>query len=168
RGYWRIGADRTFGNTQSNYISGTLDEAGACLLFSADVVIGSRSVTLVGAVLGGPDHDTVDSSVRTLLASAVAGFSELTVPAGTVFGGYATRWDATAQAVTAEAATFLVWGPEAVGAAPALDAVVTAAAGDAVGSVTLSTPRETAEVPLVLDAALPDPGAEWRWTHPGR
>ena len=148
--------------------TGTLDEAGACLLFSADAVVGGRTVTLVGAVLGGADHDTVDASVRSLLASAVAGFRELSVPAGTDFGDYATRWDASADAVSAEDATFLVWGPEALLAEVELEPLVTGDAGQRVGAARISSPRETVTVPLVLDAALPDPGAEWRWANPGR
>lgn len=148
--------------------TGTLDEAGACLLFSADAVVGGRTVTLVGAVLGGPDHATVDESVRALLASAVAGFQELSVPAGTDFGDYTTRWDASSDAVTAEPASFLVWGPETLAVDIALDPVVTGEAGLAVGTATISSPRETIAVPLVLGSALPDPGAEWRWANPER
>ncbi|HWL01130.1 MAG TPA: D-alanyl-D-alanine carboxypeptidase [Microbacteriaceae bacterium] len=148
--------------------TGTLDEAGACLLFSADATIGGQTVTLVGAVLGGPDHDTVNDSVRTLLASAVAGFQELSVPAGTDFGDYTTRWDASADAVSAEDATFLVWGPERLAVEIDLDPVVTGESGLRVGTATLSSPRETRTVPLVLGSSLPDPGAEWRWANPGR
>ncbi len=148
--------------------TGTLDEAGACLLFSADAVVGSRTVTLVGAVLGGPDHDAVDASVRALLASAVAGFQELTVPAGTAFGDYRTTWGDRAAAVTAADAALLVWGAETVTADVALDPVTTAASGAEVGRVVLATAHDTATVPLVLSAALDDPGAGWRWTHPER
>lgn len=148
--------------------TGTLDEAGACLLFSADAQIGGRTVTLVGAVLGGADHDAVNASVRAMLASAVAGLQELTVPAGTAFGDYDTAWGADAAAVTTAPATLLVWGAETIVTTIELDAVTTAEAGDAIGQVVLSTSHDGATLPLVLDAALPDPGAGWRWTNPGR
>jgi len=148
--------------------TGTLDEAGACLLFSADVVVGERTVTLVGAVLGGPDHATVNESIRTLLASAVAGFQELSVPAGTDFGDYTTRWSASADAVSSQNATFLVWGAETLVAEVELAPVVTGEAGQVVGSATLASPRERVQVELRLDAPLPDPGAQWRWSNPGR
>lgn len=150
--------------------TGTLDEAGACLLFSADVAVGASGqvVTLVGVVLGGPDHDTVNASVRALLASAVPGFQELVVPAGTAFGDYDTRWDVSAAAVAATDASFLVWGPETLTVEVALDPVTTGDAGLPVGTATLRSPRSEAAVELVLDAPLPDPGAAWRWSHPGR
>jgi len=148
--------------------TGTLDEAGACLLFSADATIGGRSVTLVGAVLGGPDHATIDDSVRTLLASAVAGFQELTVPAGTAFADYTTRWDASAGAVTTKDATFLVWGSESLAATVEALPVTTGEAGLEVGTAVLSSGRESVTVPLALSADLPDPGAQWRWANPSR
>ena len=148
--------------------TGTLDEAGACLLFSADVAVGSRTVTLVGVVLGGPDHDAVNASVRTLLASAVAGLSELVVPAGTAFGSYEAVWGASAVAVTSAPATFLVWGAEAVAASVDLEPLVTAPDDAEVGGVSLSTTRDAVVIPLVLDAPIDDPGNGWRWTHPGR
>jgi D-alanyl-D-alanine carboxypeptidase (penicillin-binding protein 5/6) len=148
--------------------TGTLDEAGACLLFSADVVVGSRTVTLVGVVLGGPDHDAVDASVRTLLASAVAGLSELDVPAGTAFGAYETPWGGAASAVSSAPASFLVWGPDPVTAAVDLDPLTTAPDDTEVGDVSLSTTRDSFIVPLMLDAAIDDPGSGWRWTHPDR
>jgi len=148
--------------------TGTLDEAGACLLFSADVVVGTETITLVGAVLGGPDHDAVDASVLELLGSAVAGFQELTVPAGTDFGDYTTRWDASADPVSTQDATFLVWGAETLSIDVVLEPVTTAEAGLEVGTARVASSRGSVELPLVLDADLPDPGAEWRWTHPGR
>lgn len=148
--------------------TGTLDEAGACLLFSADTIIGGRTVTLVGAVLGGPNHATVNESVRTLLASAVAGFQELSVPAGTDFGDYSTRWDAHADAVSADEARFLVWGQETLTVEIELEPVVSAQGRTPVGTATVSSPRESFALGLVLDAALPDPGAGWRWANPGR
>lgn len=148
--------------------TGTLDEAGSCLLFSADIVVAGRPVTLVGAVLGAPDRDSLNASVLALLGSAVAGFQELVVPAGTDVGDYATRWGARSDAVTAEDAVFLVWGGESVSAEIVLEPVVTADAGERVGETTLATAREQRTVPVVLRQALPDPGAGWRWTNPGR
>ncbi|HOT34998.1 MAG TPA: D-alanyl-D-alanine carboxypeptidase, partial [Rhodoglobus sp.] len=46
--------------------TGTLDEAGSCLLFSAEHTVGASTVTLVGVVLGGPDHSTINAAVRGL------------------------------------------------------------------------------------------------------
>jgi D-alanyl-D-alanine carboxypeptidase (penicillin-binding protein 5/6) len=40
-------------------------------------------------------------------------------------------------------------------------------AGESVGSATFSAGPRTVTVPLVLSAALTDPGPGWRLTHPG-
>ena len=39
--------------------------------------------------------------------------------------------------------------------------------GDTVGTVDVTAGDDTVTVPLVLDGTITDPGAFWRWTHPG-
>ena len=48
--------------------TGTLDTFGANLLFSAEYPIGSSTVTVIGVVLGGTDHQTLDAAITALLA----------------------------------------------------------------------------------------------------
>jgi len=155
--------------------TGTLDEAGACLLFSADIAVATadgttETLTLVGAVLGGVDHPAVDASVTSLLDSVKGGFEELrAVTAGDAFGSFTTDWGASARAVAAEGASFLVWGPERPTVEVSLvSGLTTADSGTKVGTATITTSHATKTVALVLDGPLADPGAEWRWTHPGR
>jgi len=59
--------------------TGTLDEAGACLLFAATYERGGRDVTVVGVVLGGVDHDALDVDVRRLLESVADNFQVVTL-----------------------------------------------------------------------------------------
>jgi D-alanyl-D-alanine carboxypeptidase (penicillin-binding protein 5/6) len=147
--------------------TGTLEEAGSCLLFSADRQIGSQTVTIVGVVLGGPDHDTVDAAVRQILDQAYAGFREIEVIAqGTELATYATPWGDAAVAVAAESATALVWAdtPVTVTVDPA--SIRLADDGSAVGELDVAVGERAFSVPLVLRGTIDDPGPWWRLTHP--
>ena len=79
--------------------TGTLDPFGANLLFSAVYPIGSSSVTVIGVVLGGTDHDTLNVAITGLLASVQAGFHEVDVSdVGDPFASYSTAWGQSAEA----------------------------------------------------------------------
>jgi D-alanyl-D-alanine carboxypeptidase (penicillin-binding protein 5/6) len=149
--------------------TGTLDESGACLLFSATGTIGTTPVTLVGAVLGGPDHPTVDAAVRAVLAEAKAGFHEVTLtPAGQSFATYATEWGDSADAVTAQSQSLLLWQDTPISVSVRADPVKLAPAGMTVGEVTFTAGLQTAAAPLVLSRTIDDPGPWWRLTNPAR
>lgn len=147
--------------------TGTLDEAGACLLFSADYAVGSQVVTVVGVVLGGVDHDSLDVAIRSLLASVENGFREVTLAEeGEAFAFYATPWDDRAAAVAAEEASVVLWSDTVINAEVAAREVTTASSGDPAGSVTFTAGDRVVEVPLVLDDEIDDPDPWWRLTHP--
>lgn len=148
--------------------TGTLDSFGANLLFSSDVAVGESSVTIVGVVLGGPDHDVLDRDILDLLDTVVGNFSEIEVAAaGESFGTYSTAWGSAADAIAGESARLLTWGGAEIVATVRLDDVRTGSAGDAVGIVTFAAGARSVQVPLVLGGDLPDPGPWWRLTHPG-
>jgi len=149
--------------------TGTTPEAGACLLFSTDIVVGAESVTVIGAVLGGPDRAAVDGAVLALIDSVRAGFHEVPVLAeGEELATYSARWDQNATGISAEGATVLVWGDERPILDVAVDDVTTAEAGDVVGVATISTPRDHVTVDIILDGPITDPGPGWRFANPGR
>ncbi len=149
--------------------TGTLDEAGSCLLFSADHTIGTETVTLVGVVLGGPDHDTIDAAVRTLLTQADAGFRQVTLTTeGEPFADYVTSWGDEAAAVASRTATALVWSNAPVTAQTVADPVALAAAGAPAGRVTFTLGERQVSVPLRLDSNIDDPGPWWRLINPAR
>lgn len=149
--------------------TGTLDESGACLLFSWDRAVGSQTVTLVGVVLGGPDHATINSTIRQLVAEVDAGFAEVTLTVeGQAFASYGTAWGDEARAVAAETATAAIWAGTNVDATVDLRDIALGDAGSAVGLVTFSIAERTITVPLVLDATIDDPGVWWRLTNPDK
>lgn len=155
--------------------TGTLDEAGACLLFSASIPItGSageeHSVEVVGVILGGPghdDHDVLNLAVRALLASAANGFREVPLAtAGEAYYRYSTPWEQSARAVAAKDESIFVWAGTAISQQAVVRPVLTGSAGETIGSVTFTIADRTVTVPLALDGALEDPGPWWRLAHP--
>jgi D-alanyl-D-alanine carboxypeptidase (penicillin-binding protein 5/6) len=149
--------------------TGTLDESGACLLFSAKETIGTDTVTLVGVVLGGPDHPTVAANVQSLLAEAVAGFHEVTLTTiGEQFARYSTRWGDSAAAVATMDQSVLVWSALPITLAVEATPVRLAGAASSVGSAVFTVGERVFTVPLALSASIDDPGAWWRLTNPAR
>lgn len=147
--------------------TGTLDEAGSCLLFSADETVGTETITLVGVVLGGPDHPTVDASVRTLIAQAVAGFHVVTLAtAGQEFATWRTTWGDAAAAVAAQDASVVLWSNTPVNLTVHADELRLAKDGAAVGTLEFSAGKRTISVPLELKGTIDDPGPWWRLTNP--
>lgn len=147
--------------------TGTLDESGACLLFAQDFAVGAETVTVVGVVLGGPDHDTINAAIRGLLAQADSGFKEVTL-ATTLepVGEYETAWGDSARAVPAETVTAVVWTGAVIEEDAVVEPVGLAESGTEVGSVTYTFGESTVTVPLTLDSDISDPGPWWRLLNP--
>ena len=149
--------------------TGTLDAAGACLLFAADQVVDGVATTVVGVVLGGADHRSLDRDVQALLTSVAARTVTVTpVRAGDVLATYETPWGGRATAVASEDATATVWGDAEARAVTDVGPVRDGADGDVVGEVVVEVGDETVTVPLRLDGDLPGPDGWWRLTHPDR
>ena len=147
--------------------TGTLDESGACLLFSADHVVGSETITLVGVVLGGPDHATINAAIRALLAQAEAGFHEVSLTtAGERFGEYETQWGVDATAVAATDASVVTWAATPVTVDVTLDDVRLGDAGTDVGDLVFHVGERDIPVDLQLSETIDDPGPWWRLTNP--
>jgi D-alanyl-D-alanine carboxypeptidase (penicillin-binding protein 5/6) len=148
--------------------TGTLDVFGANLLFSAVYPIGSSSVTVVGVVLGGTDHDTLNAAITGLLASVQAGFHEVDVSdVGDPFASYSTAWGQTAEATADAEGLLLTWADTPITASVSADPVRIEEAGEPVGEVVFTSGPHSVTVPLVLSSAITDPGPGWRLTHPG-
>jgi D-alanyl-D-alanine carboxypeptidase (penicillin-binding protein 5/6) len=147
--------------------TGTLDEAGACLLFAADFAIGGETVTIVGAVLGGTDHKALNATVRTLLDDVENSFHKVTLAeAGESFGSYATDWGDSSRLVATKDASVVVWADTAVGSTVVANEVGVAKRGTDVGEVTFTVGKEVITVPLELASTIEDPGPWWRITNP--
>ena len=147
--------------------TGTTEDAGACLLFSADYTIGEQTVTVVGVMLGGKNHPLLNDRIKKLLKTVKASFHEVTLATdGQVFASYSTPWGDTSHAVAAEASTVLVWGETPVTLLVNADDVTTATSGEDAGELTFTVGDDTVVVPLELNKTVDDPGPWWRLTNP--
>jgi len=148
--------------------TGTTDAAGACLLFSTDLTVDGETLTLVGVVLGGNTHGELNDAIAALIASVRPGFQNVDLAVkGDSFGSYTTAWGQTAEAVAGEDASVLVWSDTPITGAATARSVTLGEAGDEVGDVEFTAGDRSVSVPLVLGEPLTDPGASWRFSHPG-
>lgn len=148
--------------------TGNTDEAGNCLLFSAEVPVGSTKVRVIGVVLGAPTHDDMWAGVKALLTSMKAGFHEVTpVEKGQVFGTYTTAWGASSKLIATESKTFLVWSDTPIQVDLQTRPLSSGFTGDILGQGTFTLNGKTTTVPLALGSDVPDPGFGWRLAHPG-
>jgi D-alanyl-D-alanine carboxypeptidase (penicillin-binding protein 5/6) len=147
--------------------TGTLDDFGANLLFSADYLVGESTVTVIGVVLGGPDHDVIDRDILQLLDTTLANFTEVEVAADAeAFATYTATWGESVAAVAAERTTLLTWADTPVTVEVSTDDVRTGTAGADVGDLVFTSGPTTVRVDLELAADLDDPGPWWRLTNP--
>jgi D-alanyl-D-alanine carboxypeptidase (penicillin-binding protein 5/6) len=147
--------------------TGTLNAAGACLLFSADFPVGDTTVTIVGVALGGVDHKSQFPQVRDLMETVATGFQQLElVSEGDVVAEYHSSWDGRASAVAGEGYSQLVWGTPTIDHAVSVNPINLAADGAAVGSLRLTVDGKVTEVPLELEGSMDDPGPAWRLSNP--
>jgi D-alanyl-D-alanine carboxypeptidase (penicillin-binding protein 5/6) len=148
--------------------TGTLAEAGDCLLFSAVVTAdGIGQLTVIGVVLGAVSHEAINADVGSFIKSIKAGFHTIDLTAGgDDYGRYTTPWKSTAKLVASKSASVLVWSNTKVTSTVKTTTVTEARTGARVGSVTFVAGSSTITVPLVLEGAITPPSAWWRLTHP--
>ncbi|GAB3616972.1 hypothetical protein GCM10027416_15290 [Okibacterium endophyticum] len=148
--------------------TGTLDEGGACLLFSAQLDVGlGTPLTVIGSVLGGSNHAVVDGQVTALLDSIRAGFNTVAlIGDGQEVGAYSTMWGDDAAVVTGEPASVLTWSDTPITSRVETKPVETGSTGTEVGTVTFTAGASSVVVPLVLRGSIEAPDAWWRLTHP--
>ncbi|GAA4147916.1 D-alanyl-D-alanine carboxypeptidase [Leifsonia shinshuensis] len=148
--------------------TGNTDQAGFCLLFSAQVPVGTEKVRVLGVVLGAPDHDTLWAGVSGLLTSMQAGFHEVTAAtSGEVFGSYTTKWGAASNVVATSGQSFVVWSDTPVTVDLTTQRLQSGFKGDIVGRISFTVNGDTKTVDLALAKDVPDPGFGWRLAHPG-
>lgn len=153
--------------------TGTDDASGACLLFSADLQIDGRTVTVIGVILGADDHTVLNEAVVSLLQSMPAGFHQVQLATeGESVGSYTTSWDQAAQVVVASDASILVWQDTPITVAASARPIDAGAAGSTVGTLSYAVGAgaeggaATIDVPIALDADVAPVTPWWRLTNP--
>ncbi|WP_043669492.1 D-alanyl-D-alanine carboxypeptidase family protein [Clavibacter michiganensis] len=148
--------------------TGTLEQAGKCLLWAVATKVGDRDVTVVGVTLGARDHAELARQVLALLPTVTANLHVVQVAAaGEPFADYTTAWGATARAVSTADESLLVWGDTPVTTTVEATTVGEADAGAEVGAATVTAGQQSVRIPLALDRAIPGPDGWWRLGNPG-
>jgi serine-type D-Ala-D-Ala carboxypeptidase (penicillin-binding protein 5/6) len=149
--------------------TGTLNSAGASLLFSSRLALGGHVVTLIGVVLDGPNHPTIDAAITALVAAARSGFHLVTLATrGQVFARYTTLWGTKTRAIAARSVSVVVWGGTAITSRISVRSITTARSGTTVGQAKFTAGIQKLAVPLQLATKLVGPDPWWRLEHPGQ
>ncbi|HVU59411.1 MAG TPA: serine hydrolase [Candidatus Saccharimonadales bacterium] len=150
--------------------TGNNDDDLGCFLFAATRPVGSRSVTIVGAIMDAPNLNTALTDALPLIRSAAGSFSDVTViRAGDQIGTYQSPWQGTIRAVAAKTQSALLWNGAALTTTTVLHTVdIPAKSQQAVGTLTIKNAATSGvtTVPVVLAHAAGTPGILWRLTHP--
>jgi serine-type D-Ala-D-Ala carboxypeptidase (penicillin-binding protein 5/6) len=149
--------------------TGTLIPQGSSLLFSSRLTLGGHVVTLIGVVLDGPNHPTIDAAIATLVKAARDGFHLVTLATrGERFASYSSAWGDRTTAIAARTVRVVVWGGTSIKATVTVGGIKPAKAGTVVGLASFSAGVQHLSVPLKLSAKLVGPGALWRLGNPGQ
>ncbi|WP_307873069.1 D-alanyl-D-alanine carboxypeptidase family protein [Paractinoplanes ovalisporus] len=148
--------------------TGSTDEAGGNLLFSAYLTVGGRKLTIVGAVFNQPGLHTpeqlanVNREVKALLKAVRQTVKQYTLLPADPVGEVRTAWGATSTVRPVKPLQVVGWPGLTVPVKVTTSAPgASVTAGQAVGSVQASGVR----VDLRADSATGDPSVWWRLTR---
>jgi D-alanyl-D-alanine carboxypeptidase (penicillin-binding protein 5/6) len=145
--------------------TGTLDAWN--LLSAKDFTIGTVTVRAYAAVLGQPGPDERNQASRDLYARIAEELQPRpSVTSGTVIGRVKTLWGQESNVVTTSDATVVLWNSAVAGTSTRFDLGDSRAAGDDVGTLTVTGPLNTDTVDAQLTDTIDPPDPLWRLTHP--
>lgn len=149
--------------------TGTLEESGSNLLYTATVDVGlPEPLSVVGVALGGSSQRGVGASVLDVLRRLTEGFhaTALAQP-GQQIGSYTTAWGSSARVVLGEGASLRTWSDTRIVVDSDVREPREWTDGEVLGEITWTAGPESVTVPVVLDGDIEPPTDWWRLTHPG-
>jgi D-alanyl-D-alanine carboxypeptidase (penicillin-binding protein 5/6) len=145
--------------------TGTSDEAGSCLLFTATHKFDNgQTKDFVGVVMNAVNDNARFSDSKSLLEATYSGFTTVTAATkGQTIGHVTSAWGQHADIVPTADLTEFIWS----GDAPAIPGKITLAGATKVSSnQTVGTATvDGRSVPLVTTAAITPPSFWWRLLH---
>ena len=124
--------------------------------------------SLIGVVLDGPTHPTIDAAIAALLNVARGAFHLKTLASkGQVFARYRTAWGAATSAVAARNVTMVLLDGTRVTSRTAANAAAPGKKGRVLGLASFAAGSQRATVPLVQSSTLKGPDPLWRLLNPG-
>jgi D-alanyl-D-alanine carboxypeptidase (penicillin-binding protein 5/6) len=147
--------------------TGTLNKAGASLLFASSYVIGGKPIRFIGVILDGPSHPVIDAQIGKLVQQAQAAFTEVRlITKGQKIASYTTDWGAHSDVLAGADRSLVVLRGTPISESVVTNTVVTGKKGTIVGTATFTVGTQKIAIPLTLAKTIVDPGPVWRLTHP--
>ncbi|MFS0712404.1 D-alanyl-D-alanine carboxypeptidase [Microbacterium sp. 2P01SA-2] len=149
--------------------TGTLEESGSNLLYTASVDVGlPEPLSVVGVALGGSSQRGVAASVLGVLERLADGFHVTAVAQhGQEIGAYTTAWGSSARVVLEKGASLRTWSDTPIVVDGDVRMPRDWVDGEVLGQITWTAGPESVTVPVVLDGDIEPPSEWWRLTHPG-
>ncbi|WP_353828386.1 serine hydrolase [Agromyces sp. SYSU T0242] len=145
------------------------DEALITFVWASDVTTADGRMTMVGAMTGVDDYETLDAAVLTAVEGMAAASTATEVIAqGAVYGQVRAAWGDRADLVASAGRSGDAAGASVGDAVVDVEPFSTSPAGRSVGTVTVQVGEREVTSFLELDRAIADPGPLWRLTHPGQ
>ena len=148
--------------------TGHTDQAGGCLVFAADSTVEGQPVRIYGAVMGQPNALAGAFAAATPLLSATRATLHVRQVLGRhdVVAHYSTAWGEGGPIVAAQPVSWLLMDGATVTRHVTINPIPAAlAAGSRVGTLSLESGNQRAEVPLIIEAAINGPDLSWRLTR---
>jgi D-alanyl-D-alanine carboxypeptidase (penicillin-binding protein 5/6) len=149
--------------------TGNNDADLGAYLFASEQTVGTKTITIVGAIMDGPSLSAALLASLPLIQTAAQNFSQKTViKAGQQIGEYTMPWQGTVAITAAKDISVISWNAKP----PTISRTgrqlhAPAGAGTAVGSVTVSnaTAKSQTSTDLVLKQAIKKPSIIWKLKH---
>jgi D-alanyl-D-alanine carboxypeptidase (penicillin-binding protein 5/6) len=150
--------------------TGNNDGDKGAFLFANKQTLDGQEVTVVGAIMGGPDLTTVLRDSAPLAKTTGQGMTNQTfIKAGQKVGSYDVPGQGTVDAIANVDLVFPAWNGDSYSGLVSLDPLTGATDTDSkVGSFTVldTTTHSTSTVSVKLAKATQAPGIFWRLSHP--
>jgi serine-type D-Ala-D-Ala carboxypeptidase (penicillin-binding protein 5/6) len=144
------------------------DQAAISFVWTAELRSGDERRTMVGAMTGVDDYETLDPAVVAAVEEMQSASEPIEVIAeGASYGEVTSAWGDRARLIATAGRSDAAFGAVAEDASIDVEPFTTASAGRQVGTVTVVIGEREVSSALELDRAITDPGPIWRLTHPG-
>ncbi len=146
--------------------TGNNDQDQGCFLFAAQRIIGTQSVTVVGAIMDGPNLGTAMWDALPLIRSAGKNFSPVTVvKAGDKVGSYQVPWGKPVAAIANSTISLLAWNGIPISASIDLQTLHAPARNSAnIGTLSVNASQLYTST-LQLNDTIDPPNFIWRLAH---
>ena len=148
--------------------TGHTDQAGGCFVFAADYSIDGQPARVYGAVMGQPNALAGAFAATNALLTAVHATLHVrpVVRRADVVAHYTSPWGESGPIVAAQPVSWLLMDGATIVRKASIEAIPTSLpAGARVGTLTLESGNQRADVPLIIEAPISGPDLAWRLTR---